>query len=61
MYQKYDLQTTRHFLIRADWRRGKVPMSYDSPVTTDHWDHDGSPEWRQRMQRIETEGMVLEG
>ena len=61
MYHKYDVRTTRHFLVRPDWRRGKVPMSYDSPITTDYWDDDGSPEWRQMMQRIETEGMVLEG
>ena len=60
MYHKYDAGTTRHFLVRPDWRRGKVPMSYDAPIATDYWDDDGSPEWRQMMQRIETEGMVLE-
>ena len=56
----YDVRTTRHFLVRPDWRRGKVPMSYDSPIATDYWDDDRSAEWRQMMQRIETEGMVLE-
>ena len=60
MYHKYDVKTTRHFLIRPDWRRDLVPMSYDAPITTDYWDDDGSPEFRAMMSRLETEGMVLE-
>ena len=47
------------FLVRPDrWRL--IPVSYDSPITTDYWDDDGSPEYKQMFARIEREGIVLE-
>jgi hypothetical protein len=35
-------------------------MSYDSPISTEYWDDDGSPEYRAMFERIEREGIVLE-
>ncbi len=46
------------FMVRPDWRR-LIPMSYASPLTTDYWDDDGSPEYRTMFKRIEQEGIVL--
>lgn len=47
------------FMVRPDFRR-LIPMSYASPVSTEYWDDDGTPEYKQMAARIEREGMVLE-
>jgi hypothetical protein len=47
------------FMVRPD-RSRLIPMSYDSPIATEYWDDDGSPEYRAMFERIEREGMVLE-
>ena len=49
-----------HFMVRPDWTRGGIPMSYDAPITTDYWDDDGTEEFRQMYARIEREGLVIE-
>ena len=48
-----------HFMVRPVQNR-LMPMSYDSPLSTEYWDDDGTPEFRAMMARIETEGIVLE-
>ena len=60
MFNVYEPGKSGHFLIRPDWRGGGLPMSYASPITTEYWDNDGSPEFKQMYERIEREGMVLE-
>ena len=47
------------FLVRPDKRR-EVTLSYDSPIATDYWDPDGTPEFQAMFRRLETEGVVLE-
>lgn len=47
------------FMVRPDVRK-LIPMSYVSPVSSEWWDDDGSPEYRTMFQRIEREGIVLE-
>ncbi len=47
------------FLCRPD-RARNIDLSYDSPVSTEYWDDDGSPEFKAMIGRIEKEGMVLE-
>ena len=47
------------FMVRPD-RSRLIPMSYDSPITTEYWDDDSSPEYRAMFERVEREGMVLE-
>jgi hypothetical protein len=47
------------FMVRPD-RRRLIPMSYDSPLTTEYWDDDGSQEYKKMFQRLEKEEMVLE-
>ena len=47
------------FMVRPDIRR-LIPLSYTSPVSTDYWDDDGTPEYRKMFARIEREGVVLE-
>ena len=46
------------FMVRPDYRK-LIPMSYNSPLKTDWWDDDGTPEYRKMFERIEREGMVL--
>jgi L-alanine-DL-glutamate epimerase-like enolase superfamily enzyme len=46
------------FMVRPDTRR-LIPMSYNSPVTTEYWDNDGSAEYRAMFKRIERGGVVL--
>ena len=46
------------FMVRPDNRR-LIPMSYNSPLQTDWWDNDGTPEYRALFERIEREGIVL--
>ncbi len=47
------------FMVRPDFRR-LIPMGYASPISTEYWDDDGTPEYKQMLARIEREGMVLE-
>ena len=59
MYAIMSPPATRHFLILPDrWRL--LPLSFDSPVSTEYWDDDGSPEYKAMFQRLEKEEMVLE-
>ncbi len=48
------------FMVRPDRRRGGIPMSYASPLETQYWDDDGSPEYAAMFRRLEKEGVVLE-
>ena len=34
-------------------------MSYDSPVTTEYWDDDGSDKYKTMFERIQREGIVI--
>ena len=57
MYNIHDPEQSL-FMVRPDrWRL--IPMSYDSPLTTEYWDDDGSEEYRKMFARIEKEGIVL--
>lgn len=47
------------FLVRPD-RRRLIPMSYQSSISTEWWDNDGSDDWTRMFARIEREGVVLE-
>ena len=47
------------FMVRPDMK-GLVPMSFKSPISTEYWDNDGSPEFREMFARIQREGIVLE-
>ena len=46
-------------LVRPD-RDRQIPMSYDSPISTEYWDDDGTPEYRAMFERLQREGLVLE-
>ena len=59
-YTRPDPQNA-HFMVRPDWSRTLMPVSFTSPLTTEYWDDDGSKEFAQMMTRIETDGGVLEG
>ena len=47
------------FMVRPD-RSRLIPMSYDSPISTEYWDNDGTTAYREMFARIEREGIVLE-
>ena len=47
------------FMVRPD-RSRLIPMSYDSPISTEYWDNDGTTAYREMCARIEREGIVLE-
>ncbi len=47
------------FMVRPD-RNRLIPMSYDSPISTEYWDNDGTPAYQEMFARIEREGIVLE-
>ena len=47
------------FMVRPD-RSRLIPMSYDSPISTEYWDNDGTSAYREMFARIEREGIVLE-
>ena len=49
-----------HFMVRPDWSRTLMPMSYAAPLRSEYWDEDGSSEFATMMDRIEREGAVLE-
>jgi gluconate/galactonate dehydratase len=48
-----------HFLVRPTLDR-QIPMRYDSPLETEYWDDDGSPEYQEMFARLERERLVLE-
>ena len=60
MYHNFDQTKSGHFLVRPDWHRGLIPMSYAAPIETEYWDDDGSPEFKTMQQRLTQEGMILE-
>ncbi len=47
------------FMVRPD-RSRLIPMSYDSPISTEYWDNDGTSAYQEMFARIEREGIVLE-
>ena len=49
-----------HFMVRPDWSRTLMPMSYAAPLRSEYWDDDGSDEFSAMMTRIEREAAVLE-
>jgi hypothetical protein len=57
----YNIADPKHsiFMVRPD-RSRLIPMSYDAPISTEYWDDDGTPEYREMFARIEREGVVLE-
>jgi len=57
----YNLHRTEDpiFMVRPD-RRREITLSFDSPITTEYWDDDGTAEFAQMKSRIESEGVVLE-
>ena len=57
MFNLADVQQSI-FMVRPDVRR-ELPMSYDSPITTDYWDDDGTPAYAAMLVRLEREGVVL--
>ena len=57
MFNLADVQQSI-FMVRPDVRR-ELPMSYDSPITTDYWDDDGTPAYAEMLARLEREGVVL--
>ena len=59
--QMYNIADKKgHFMVRPDWTRGGIPMSYDAPITTEYWDDDDSSDFRKLYERIEREGMILD-
>jgi len=49
-----------HFMVRPDWSRSLMPLSFAAPLKTEYWDDDGSDEFNAMMSRIEKEDAVLE-
>lgn len=47
------------FMVRPD-RKRLITMSYDAPISTEYWDDDGTPEYKEMLARLEREGVVLE-
>ena len=60
MYYLFPSGSGGHFFVRPDWTRGLVPMSYESPITTEYWDEDDTSEFAAMTERLEREGMVYE-
>ena len=59
MYYLMRPPKTSHFMVLPHrWRL--IPMSFDSPLSTDYWDDDGTPEYRAIFKRLETEKILLE-
>ena len=48
-----------HFMVRPDWSRTLMPLSFAAPLSSEYWDDDGSAEFGEMIGRIETEGAVL--
>jgi len=51
--------TNSLLMVRPD-RDRHVTLSYDSPVSSEYWDNDGTREYREMFERLEREGVVLE-
>ena len=49
-----------HFMVRPDWSRSLMPVSFAAPLKTEYWDDDGSADFAAMMTRVEREGAVLE-
>ena len=47
------------FMVRPD-RKRLIPMGYDTPISTEYWDDDGTLAYKKMFQRIEQEGIILE-
>jgi L-alanine-DL-glutamate epimerase-like enolase superfamily enzyme len=47
------------FMVRPVERR-LIPMRYDALISTDYWDDDGTPEYREMLERVERDGIVIE-
>ena len=59
MYNLMRPPETRHFMVLPHrWRL--IPLSFDSPISTDYWDDDGTPEYRSMFKRLEDKGMLIE-
>ena len=52
--------TGAHFFVRPDSRRDLLPMSWESPIVTEYWDEDGSPEFAAMRERLERKTLVIE-
>ena len=50
----------RHFMIRPDWTRGGLPLSYEAPIITEYWDDDGSDAFAQMWTQLDVEHPVVE-
>ena len=59
MYNKMETSNSI-FMVLPVRARKLPPMSYDTPVSTEYWDNDGSAEFEEMFARIEREGLVLE-
>ena len=46
------------FVLPNRWRL--MPMSFDSPLKSEYWDDDGTPEYKAMAARLEKEEMVVE-
>ena len=66
---KYDNGTTLytrpdpenpHFMVRPDWSRTLMPMSFVAPLKTEYWDDDATTDFNAMMARVEQEGAVLQ-
>jgi hypothetical protein len=66
---KYDNGTTLytrpdpknpHFMVRPDWSRTLMPMSFVAPLKTEYWDDDASTDFNAMIARVEQEGAVLQ-
>ena len=55
----YEIRAKPILMVRPDMGR-YLPMSYNAPISTQYWDDDGSPEYKQMFERIERDGVVLE-
>ncbi|MCH2695115.1 MAG: hypothetical protein MK025_10470, partial [Acidobacteriia bacterium] len=59
MYNLMRPPKTSHFMVLPHrWRL--IPLSFDSPLSTDYWDDDGTPEYRAMFKRLEVKGMLIE-
>ena len=58
MYNVHDVKQGI-FIVRPVTRH-LIPMSYDSPISTEYWDDDGTAAFGDMMERIEQEGGVVE-
>jgi hypothetical protein len=48
-----------HFMVRPDWSRVLMPLSYAAPLSSEYWDDDGTASFREMLARIEADGAVV--